>query len=154
MSRGKDALKQWKVSQVDVRSLPLWDEFTEAKKGMFAATDTKASPWVVVKSDDKRRARLACMRYVLRSLKYDRGVRKRVAEPDPYLIGPAENLYAKGEIWVVRRASEKGGRGYWQRPANTSSAGRSVYLHAVFLWRPKSLATPRMDRPRDQVNLV
>ena len=99
MSRRKDALKQWKVSEVDVRSLPLWDEFTEAKKGMFAATDTKASPWVVVKSDDKRRARLACMRYVLRSLKYDRGVRKRVAEPDPFLIGPAENLYAKGEIW-------------------------------------------------------
>ena len=99
MSRGKDALKQWKVSEVDVRSLPLWDEFTEAKKAMFAATDTKASPWVVVKSDDKRRARLACMRYVLRSLKYDRGVRKRVAEPDPNLIGPAETLYAKGEIW-------------------------------------------------------
>ena len=68
MSRAKDELKQWKVSNVDVQSLPRWDEYTEAKKAMFAATDTKASPWVVVKSDDKKRARLACMQYVLRSM--------------------------------------------------------------------------------------
>ena len=99
MSRAQDGLKQWKVSDVDVRSLPLWDEYTEAKKLMFAATDTKASPWVVVKSDDKKRARLACMRYVLRSLEYDQEVRKRVAKPNPKLIGPAKKLYAKGEIW-------------------------------------------------------
>ena len=99
MSRAEDGLKQWKVSDVDVRSLPLWDEYTEAKKLMFAATDTKASPWVVVKSDDKKRARLACMRYVLRSLEYDYDVHDRVAKPNPKLIGPAKKLYAKGEIW-------------------------------------------------------
>ena len=99
MSRAQDGLKQWKVSDVDVRSLPLWDEYTEAKKVMFAATDTKASPWVVVKSDDKKRARLACMRYVLRSLEYDYDVHDRVAKPNPKLIGPAKKLYAKGEIW-------------------------------------------------------
>ena len=99
ISRAKDELKQWKVSDVDVRSLPLWDEYTEAKKAMFAATDTKSSPWIVVKSDDKKRARLACMRYVLRSVGYDPDVEKRVPKPDPKLIGPAESLYAKGEIW-------------------------------------------------------
>ena len=99
MSRAQDGLKQWKVSGVDVRSLPLWDEYTEAKKVMFAATDTKGSPWVVVKSDDKKRARLACMRYVLRSLEYDYDVHDRVAKPNPKLIGPAKKLYAKGEIW-------------------------------------------------------
>ena len=99
MSRAQDGLKQWKVSDVDVRSLPLWDEYTEAKKVMFAATDTKGSPWVVVKSDDKKRARLACMRYVLRSLEYDYDVHDRVAKPNPKLIGPAKKLYAKGEIW-------------------------------------------------------
>ena len=99
MARAGDELKQWKVSDVDVRSLPLWDDYTEAKKAMFAATDTKASPWVVVKSDDKKRARLACMRYVLRSVGYDYDVERRVAKPDPKLIGPAESLYAKGEIW-------------------------------------------------------
>lgn len=99
MSRAKDELKQWKVSNVDVESLPRWDEYTEAKKAMFAATDTKASPWVVVKSDDKKRARLACMRYVLRSVGSENDVERRVAKPDPKLIGPAERLYAKGEIW-------------------------------------------------------
>ena len=99
MSRARDGLKQWKVSDVDVRSLPLWDEYTEAKKAMFAATDTKASPWVVVKSDDKKRARLSCMRYVLRSLEYNPEVERRVEEPDPKLIGPAKRLYAKGEVW-------------------------------------------------------
>ena len=99
MSRARDGLKQWKVSDVDVRSLPLWDEYTEAKKAMFAATDTKASPWVVVKSDDKKRARLNCMRYVLRSLEYDSEAGRRVEKPDPKLIGPAKSLYAKGEVW-------------------------------------------------------
>ncbi len=99
MSRAQDGLKQWKVSSVDLRSLSRWDDYTEAKKAMFAATDTKASPWVVVKSDDKKRARLACMRYVLRSMDYDPEARKRVAKPDPKLIGPAKSLYAKGEVW-------------------------------------------------------
>ncbi len=99
MSRAQDGLKQWKVSNVDLRSLPLWDDYTEAKKAMFAATDTKASPWVVVKSDDKKRARLACMRYLLRSLDYEPEARSRVARPDPKLIGPAKSLYAKGEVW-------------------------------------------------------
>ncbi len=99
MSRAKDELKQWKVSNVDVQSLPRWDEYTEAKKAMFAATDTKASPWVVVKSDDKKRARLACMQYVLRNVAYDDEAHRRIPRPDPKLIGPAESLYAKGEIW-------------------------------------------------------
>ena len=99
MSRARDGLKQWKVSGVDVRSLPMWDEYTEAKKVMFAATDTKGSPWVVVKSDDKRRARINCMRYVLRNLEYDAAVAERVSKPNAKLIGPAKSVYAKGEVW-------------------------------------------------------
>jgi len=86
MSRAQDSLKQWKLSDVDRRALPLWDEFTEAKKLMFAATDTRASPWVVVKADDKKRARLNCMGYVLRSFEHDAWVRQRVPKPDPKLI--------------------------------------------------------------------
>ena len=66
---------------------------------MFAATDTKGSPWVVVKSDDKRRARINCMRYVLRSLEYDPAVAERVSKPNAKLIGPAKSVYAKGEVW-------------------------------------------------------
>ena len=99
MSRARDGLKQWKLSDVDVRSLPMWDKFTEARDLMFAATDTSASPWIVVNSDDKRRARINCMRYVLRSLEYDSGVAARVSEANPLLIGPAKKVYAKGEVW-------------------------------------------------------
>ncbi len=99
MSRAQDSLKQWKLSPVDMRSLPLWDEFTEAKKLMFAGTDTKASPWVVVKSDDKKRARLNCMRFLLRSLEYDPDGARRVTKPDPKVIGPAKSLYGKDEVW-------------------------------------------------------
>ena len=99
LSRAKDRLKQWKISDVDVKSLSLWDEYTEAKKTMFAATDTKVAPWVVVKSDDKKRARLNCMRYVLRNLPYEQDAVMRVRKSDGKLIGPAKKIYAPGEVW-------------------------------------------------------
>ena len=99
LSRAQDRLKQWKISDVDVKSLSLWDEYTEAKKTMFAATDTKVAPWVVVKSDDKKRARLNCMRYVLRDLPYEQDAVMRVRKPDNKLIGPAKKIYAPGEVW-------------------------------------------------------
>ncbi len=99
LSRARNPLKQWKISDVDIRSLSLWDEYTEAKKTMFAATDTKTSPWVVIKSDDKKRARLNCMRYVLAHLPYQEDARRRVTRPDKKLIGPAKKLYAPGEVW-------------------------------------------------------
>ena len=99
MSRARDPLKQWKISDVDIRSLSLWDDYTEAKKAMFAATDTKVAPWVVIKADDKKRARLNCMRYVLKQFPYQEGAQKRVKGPDKKLIGPAQELYAPGEVW-------------------------------------------------------
>ena len=99
LSRAKDRLKQWKISDVDIKSLSLWDEYTEAKKTMFAATDTKVAPWVVVKSDDKKRARVNCMRYVLRNLPYEQDAVMRVRKPDNKLIGPAKKIYAPGEVW-------------------------------------------------------
>ena len=99
VSRARNPLKQWKISDVDLRSLSLWDEYTEAKKTMFAATDTKTSPWVVIKSDDKKRARLNCMRYVLEHLPYREDASRPVRKPDKKLIGPAKKLYAPGEVW-------------------------------------------------------
>ena len=99
LSRAQDRLKQWKISDVDIKSLSLWNEYTEAKKTMFAATDTKVAPWVVVKSDDKKRARLNCMRYVLRDLPYEQDAVMRVRKPDGKLIGPAKKIYAPGEVW-------------------------------------------------------
>jgi polyphosphate kinase 2 len=61
-------LKQWKLSPIDLASLDKWDDYTKAKEAMFFHTDTADSPWTVIKSDCKKRARLNAMRYVLHKL--------------------------------------------------------------------------------------
>ncbi len=69
-SRVDDPLKQWKLSSIDEKSRDKWDEYTEAKEAMFFYTDTADAPWAIVKSDDKKRARLNCMQHFLASLDY------------------------------------------------------------------------------------
>ena len=98
ISRSHDALKQWKLSPVDVESLGKWDEYTEVKKSMFLATDTEAAPWTVVRSDDKKRARLASMRYFLDSLDYPEKNSETIGTPDPLIIGRKEQIYT-GDDW-------------------------------------------------------
>lgn len=97
-SRETDALKQWKLSPVDTKGLALWDAYTEAKKSMFMATDTRFSPWTVIKSDDKKRARLACMRYVLHKLPYTNKDVAVTLEPDNQVLGRKEDIY-EGDEW-------------------------------------------------------
>ena len=65
MARETDPLKQWKLSPIDKASLDKWDEYTEAKEAMFFNTDTADAPWTIIKSDDKKRARLNCMLHFL-----------------------------------------------------------------------------------------
>lgn len=90
-------LKQWKLSPVDLASLDKWDEYTRAKEAMFFATDTADSPWTVIKSDDKKRARLNAMRYVLHSLPYrDKDV-QRIGMVDDLIVGRANIVYERGE---------------------------------------------------------
>jgi hypothetical protein len=69
-ARETDPLKQWKLSPIDRASLDKWDAYTEAKEAMFFYTDTADAPWTIVKSDDKKRARLAAMQHFLSSLPY------------------------------------------------------------------------------------
>lgn len=103
LSRSRDALKQWKLSPVDVESLGKWDEYTEVKKSMFLATDTPLAPWTVVRSDDKKRARLASMRFVLSQLDYpDKNV-DVIGTPDPRIIGGKEVIYM-GDDWYRQRS--------------------------------------------------
>ena len=85
-SRKDDPLKQWKLSPVDKASLNKWDDYTEAKEAMFFYTDTADAPWTIVKSDDKKRARLGCMRHFLSSLPYEGKDIDIVGTPDPYLV--------------------------------------------------------------------
>jgi len=89
MARETDPLKMWKLSPIDKASLTLWDAYTEAKEAMFFHTDLPDAPWTVVKSDDKKRARLECMRHFLAALPYPNKNHQVVHEPDPLLVGSA-----------------------------------------------------------------
>jgi polyphosphate kinase 2 len=92
-SRKQDPLKQWKMSPVDEASRGLWPEYTKAKEAMFFYTDTAACPWTIIKSDDKKRARLNCMQHFLSQLNYPAKDTSVVAGYDPLLVGsPAQVL--------------------------------------------------------------
>lgn len=82
-------LKQWKLSPVDLASLDKWEDYTTAKEAMFHYTDFPESPWIVVKSDCKKRARLNSMRFVLHRLPYDGRNLKKIGAVDPLLVGRA-----------------------------------------------------------------
>ena len=69
-ARQDDELKQWKISDVDIASINKWADYTAAKETMFYRTHTSHSPWVVIKSDDKKRARVNCMRHFLTEIDY------------------------------------------------------------------------------------
>lgn len=92
-SRGSDPLKSWKLSPVDLESLDLWDDYSEAKEAMFFNTHTADAAWTVIRSDDKKRARLNCMRHFLSSFDYPGADRSVALEPDPLIVGPADTLY-------------------------------------------------------------
>jgi polyphosphate kinase len=92
-SRKHDLVKQWKLSPVDVESLDKWDDYTSARESMFFNTDTADAPWVVVKSDDKKRARLACIRHFLYNLNYDNKDTSVVYSPDELICGPVAKMY-------------------------------------------------------------
>ena len=86
-------LKQWKLSPVDLASLDKWDEYTKAKEAMFHYTDFPESPWIVVKSDCKKRARLNSMRFVLQRMAYEGKDAKKIGMVDPLLVGRASAVY-------------------------------------------------------------
>jgi polyphosphate kinase 2 len=85
-SRQKDPLKQWKVSPIDIAARTQWDEYTEAREAMLLHTNTGDNLWTLIKSDDKKRARLNCMRYFLRRLDYPDKDLDVVTVPDPLVV--------------------------------------------------------------------
>ncbi|WP_116791784.1 polyphosphate kinase 2 [Achromobacter dolens] len=89
LQRKVHPLKQWKLSPVDLASLDKWDDYTRAKEAMFAHTDTADAPWIVVKSDCKKRARLNAMRYVLSRLPYEGKSGAPELALDPLIVGRA-----------------------------------------------------------------
>ena len=96
-SRETEALKKWKISPIDRQSLRKWDEYTDAKEAMFFYTDTADAPWTIVKSDDKKRARLNAMRHFLSQLPYPAKDKARVGKPDPLMVGSSGDVIAKDD---------------------------------------------------------
>jgi polyphosphate kinase 2 len=90
--RQVDPVRQWKLSPMDIQSLDKWDDYTEAKEAMFFYTDTADAPWTVVKSNDKKRARLEAIRHILERFDYDGKDKEVVGKPDGKIIGPSALL--------------------------------------------------------------
>lgn len=97
LDRERDPLKQWKLSEIDVKGLGKWEAYTAAIAEMFAKSHTEVAPWTVILSEDKRRARIAVMRTVLSAFDYDG---KSTPGPDENIVGPPgilEHYADKGE---------------------------------------------------------
>jgi polyphosphate kinase 2 len=94
-SRKLDPLKQWKMSPVDKAAVSLWNEYTRAKESMFFYTDTASCPWTIIKSDDKKRARLNCMQHFLAHLDYPDKDTDVVSGPDPLIVGSPSQVIHK-----------------------------------------------------------
>jgi polyphosphate kinase 2 (PPK2 family) len=97
LSRAQDPLKQWKLSPMDVESLSRWEDYTEAKKSMLFYTDTADAPWTIVRSDDKKRARLNAIQYLLNQIPYAGKDKSLLADMDPLIVGSAKDIYERGE---------------------------------------------------------
>ncbi|MBO0679109.1 polyphosphate kinase 2 [Mycolicibacterium sp. S2-37] len=84
-----DPLRHWKFSEMDMQSVDRWEDYTRAKEEMFLRTDTDHAPWIVVKTNDKKRGRLNAMRFLLSKFDYDDKDPEIVSEPDPLIVGRA-----------------------------------------------------------------
>ena len=100
-AREAHPLKQWKLSHQWIKqSLDKWDDYTEAKEAMFFYTDTADAPWTVIKSDDKKRARLNCMQHFLSKLEYPDKDTQVVHGPDPLIVGtPSQVIEKDRHLW-------------------------------------------------------
>ncbi len=96
-SRETDPLKRWKLSPIDKASLGKWNDYTEAKEAMFFYTDTADAPWTIIKSNDKKRARINCMLHFLHGLDYPGKDLEVVHAPDPLIVGRAEHVVHRAD---------------------------------------------------------
>jgi polyphosphate kinase 2 len=99
-------LKQWKLSPIDRASMDKWDDYTRAKEAMFFYTDIAEAPWIVIKSDCKKRARLNAMRYVLQRLPYTNKDLERAGAVDPLIVGRAavsRELDERDDLTLLQR---------------------------------------------------
>ena len=98
LDREGDPLKQWKLSWIDVEGLQKWEDYSDAISDTLTRSHTTAAPWTIIRSDDKRRARLAAIRAVLQGLDYDGKDEDAVGAPDPAITGSPEMWSDPGHV--------------------------------------------------------
>jgi polyphosphate kinase len=100
-ARLEDPLRQWKLSPMDLPSRSKWFEYSRARDMMLKATDTKWAPWHILRSDDKKRARLNCIRHILSLIPYKKVPREKVKLPKRSMKGAYDDQAAlKGRKFV------------------------------------------------------
>ena len=92
LDREKDPLKQWKLSRIDVEGLAKWDDYTAAIRETLSLSHSPVAPWTVIRSDDKRRARIAAIQTVLRAVDYVGRDDQVIGLPDPRITGGPDML--------------------------------------------------------------
>lgn len=103
-ARIHDPLRQWKLSAMDLPSRSKWFEYSRARDTMLKATDTKWAPWYILRSDDKRRARLNCLRHILSLVPYRKVPHKKVKLPKRSMKGAYEDVASlRGRKFVPER---------------------------------------------------
>ena len=103
-ARLKDPLRQWKLSPMDLESFRRWYDYSHARDKMLEATDTKHAPWYLVRSDDKRKARLNCISHLLSLIPYKKAPREKVKLPKRSMKGAYDDQASlKGRTFVPER---------------------------------------------------
>jgi len=103
-ARIDDPLRQWKLSPMDLPSRSRWFDYSRARDAMFEATDTKHAPWYVLRSDDKKRARLNCIAHLLKLVPYKEVPREKIKLPKRSMKGAYDDQAAlKGRRFVPER---------------------------------------------------
>ncbi|WP_134681608.1 polyphosphate kinase 2 [Paracoccus ravus] len=92
LDREKDPLKQWKLSSIDVDGLAKWDDYTDAIHDTLKRSHTKVAPWTVIRSDDKRRARIAAIQTILHAVDFHGRDDALIGQPDPKICGTPDIL--------------------------------------------------------------
>ena len=101
-ARIKDPLRQWKLSPMDLASRSKWYEYSRARDIMLKATDTDFAPWTIVPSDDKKRARLNCIRHLLKVIPHKDAPRTKIKLPKRSTKGAYDE-------WLAQRHAVRGG---------------------------------------------
>lgn len=94
LDREGDPLKQWKLSDIDIKGLSKWDAYTHAIAQMMEASHFASAPWTVILSEDKKRARLAALQHILGAVEYKGRDQDKIGVPDPAICGGPELLAA------------------------------------------------------------